>query len=602
MRKRKLTIQAHPDGSAEHFREQLNAGRGMAQGLAQSAGRSASARLQNARAFCYRLMAAYWRSLPACAGMKLRPLLEPLELPELPAPALMLADNMGAAAARLDLIEAGYQIGLTYTAMLPADFRAKHGVFYTPPVLTERLLNQATAAGVDWKHCRALDPACGGGAFLAPVAKRMLVALGECEPAFAIQNITARLAGFELDAFAAWLSQVTLDAVILSAYPSAKRLLPVVVRVCDSLAEDVAQPAFDLVIGNPPYGRVKLPARQRMRYKRSLYGHANLYGLFTDLALRHVRSGGVIAYVTPTSFLAGEYFKSLRALLAEHGPPATLDLVSARKGVFDGVLQETLLATYRRTQPAKPAPVTVIHVRSAHALSLEETGALRLPVDVAQPWLVARSVAQASLVERLARFPARLSDWGYAVSTGPLVWNRHKDQLRTREGENTYPLIWAESVTANGRFEYRAEKRNHKPFFAPRPKRDDWLITRKPCVLLQRTTAKEQHRRLIAAALPKAFLRKHGAVVVENHLNMLRPIVDVPAVPPATLAAFLNSSAADTVFRCVSGSVAVSAYELESMPLPSAERMQPLAVLLSAGADAEQIEQFCCSLYLGDVE
>jgi hypothetical protein len=44
---------------------------------------------------------------------------------------------------------------------------------------------------------------------------------------------------------------------------------------------------------------------------------SNLYGLFTDLAAQLARRGGVIAYVTPTSFLAGEYFKSLRALLAE---------------------------------------------------------------------------------------------------------------------------------------------------------------------------------------------------------------------------------------------------------------------------------------------
>ena len=41
----------------------------------------------------------------------------------------------------------------------------------------------------------------------------------------------------------------------------------------------------------------------RRRYRRSLYGHANQYGVFTDLALRWTVPGGVIAYVTPTSFL-----------------------------------------------------------------------------------------------------------------------------------------------------------------------------------------------------------------------------------------------------------------------------------------------------------
>ena len=40
----------------------------------------------------------------------------------------------------------------------------------------------------------------------------------------------------------------------------------------------------------------------RMRaYARSTYGHANLYGLFTDAGLRYAKRRGVVAYVMPTS-------------------------------------------------------------------------------------------------------------------------------------------------------------------------------------------------------------------------------------------------------------------------------------------------------------
>jgi len=117
-------------------------------------------------------------------------------------------------------------------------------------------------------------------------------------------------------------------------------------------------------------------------------------------------------------------------------------------------------------------------------------------------------------------------------------------------------------------------------------------------VLLQRTTAKEQTRRLIAACLPESFLARHGgAVVVENHLNMLRPIVDKPPVGADVLAAFLNSAAADRAFRCVSGSVAVSAYELEALPLPAPEEMAGLASLLARGAARTCIEAECARLY-----
>lgn len=111
--------------------------------------------------------------------------------------------------------------------------------------------------------------------------------------------------------------------------------------------------------------------------------------------------------------------------------------------------------------------------------------------------------------------PGRLADWGYSVSTGPLVWNRFKSQMRDRAGRGVHPLIWAEAVTADGRFIYRAEKRNHTPYFKIE-RGDGWLLVEEACVLVQRTTAKEQARRLIAAELPAEFIAKHGGVVVES--------------------------------------------------------------------------------------
>jgi adenine-specific DNA-methyltransferase len=76
--------------------------------------------------------------------------------------------------------------------------------------------------------------------------------------------------------------------------------------------------------------------------------------------------------------------------------------------------------------------------------------------------------------------------------------------------------------------------------------------------------------------MPAAFITERGAVTVENHLNMLIPTTGKPAVPPTLLSAFLNTAAADRAFRCISGSVAVSAYELESLPLPSATDLKKL--------------------------
>jgi len=155
--------------------------------------------------------------------------------------------------------------------------------------------------------------------------------------------------------------------------------------------------------------------------------------------------------------------------------------------------------------------------------------------------------------------------------------------------------VWAEAVTADGRFVFRAEKKNHTLYFKVKPG-DEWLIVKEPCVLLQRTTAKEQARRLIAAEMPAEFVLKHRGVVVENHLNMVRPM-GTPKVSPGAVAALLNSGVVDELFRCISGSVAVSAFELEALPLPSVVEMKSIEVLVNEGAARDAVDRAIAVLY-----
>jgi adenine-specific DNA-methyltransferase len=555
-------------------------------------------RLAFARAFCTRLIRSYWLEIqrPYRCAWPLDNGNAWLEGP-VDQVGITLAEEMGAAAAGLDPILASYLIGTTYTGMIPDETRSRLGVYYTPPGLTCRLLDMATRAGVDWKTCRVIDPACGGGAFLAPVAARLVSENRHLPAKTLVKMISGRVRGLEIDPFAAWASQVFLEAAVLDVCQEAGERLANVVEICNSLLTEAARGEYDLVIGNPPYGRVTLTADVRARFRRSLFGHANLYGLFTDLAVQLTKRGGVIAYVTPTSFLAGEYFKSLRSLIATEAPPVNLDFVSLRKGVFDDALQETLLATYKRGGDGTNATVHFLAPKDYERIDVKPAGKFNLPQSGSGPWLIPRTADQAPLIEVLRRMPHRLSDYGYEVSTGPLVWNRHKGQLTRNPAAGSLPLIWAECVTADGKFVFRADKKNHEPYFRPKPG-DDWLISRKSCVLLQRTTAKEQNRRLIAAELPKKIVATHGAVVIENHLNMIRAKNGSPRVTPKVLAAFLNTEVVDRAFRCLSGSVAVSAYELEALPLPSPDALAHLASLVARGASTTEIEAACSGLFL----
>jgi Eco57I restriction-modification methylase len=565
----------------------------MARGYAESR-QTEKTRLSHARAFCTDVIASYWETL--CkrhkTSMKVRPM--PLLVPTLAIDVQQTAKAVGSLIAEFPVEDAGYLIGSIYTVMLPTALRSQLGAYYTPPPLVTRLLNLAEQAGFDFNHGTVIDPACGGGAFLAPVALRMWQGDKGASPEWTFRRITKRLRGIEIDPFAAWMAGVLLEAALMPLCIAAKRRFPDVVTVADALLPAEVG-TFDLVIGNPPYGRITLDEPMRNHYARSLYGHANLYGLFTDLAMRLAKPDGVVAYLTPTSFLGGQYFKALRRLLTEEMKPVALDFIADRDGVFDDVLQETLLTAYTRKSHETPPIVSVLVPKGLNAAKVEHVGRVTITAS-GNPWMLPRTAADASFLTAIASMPTRLSDLGYTVSTGPLVWNRHKAQLRTEASADTLPLVWAESVASHG-FSFGADRRNHVPFicvYGDQPH----LIVRKSCVLVQRTTSKEQNRRLQSAVLPQEFLDKAGGAVVENHLNMVQaPSPKLAHVAPETIDALLNTEAVDRAFRCISGSVAVSAYELNALPLPNVKQMAMLEKLVARRASKRDIERAVASYY-----
>ncbi|MGQ0561386.1 MAG: HsdM family class I SAM-dependent methyltransferase [Gemmatimonadota bacterium] len=505
-----------------------------------------------------------------------------------------VAAAMAQDAAAHDFETATYLISSTYTGVLPSEYRARFGIFFTPPALVNRLLDLVEGTGIEWSKARVLDPACGGGAFLAPVAER-IIRSSKAEHLEAISDRVAKqLRGYEIDSYLGWLSTQFLRFQLVR-YGLPRKFSS---SVCSGDALDHTNEAntYDLVIGNPPYGRTTLSPVHREVFARSLYGHANLYGVFTDLAVRLTRSNGVIAFVTPASFLSGEYFKNLRYLLAAQAPPIAIDFVSDRSGVFAGVLQETVMIVLKK-QPRQKASVVVSHATPSgleSPLEIRGAGPHRIP-DGPGPWILPRAPKLRQVAERAAECQFTLKDLGVSVSTGPLVWNRHKDQLKSDAHPGTLPLIWSECVLP-GRFVFRALKKNHAPFFELRP-RQSHLVTRESCVLVQRTTATEQRRRLIAAVLPGTFVADHGGVVVENHPNIVRGGSPLFPLDLEAVAVFLNSNVADALLRCISGSVAISAFEIEQMPIPTRGILTDISDAIRAGRSRDDFDALIAETY-----
>ena len=147
---------------------------------------------------------------------------------------------------RLPKDERYYWIGTFYALLLPASERRSKATYFTPPQLARSIVAIACKNGFDVKKHTAIDPAAGGAAFLSTLALQMR------EGGLACSSITKRLRGVELDSGLAMLSETLIGDQLGTEVKK-----HAIVHVGNSLKRTLNK-RFDLVLANPPYGRISL--------------------------------------------------------------------------------------------------------------------------------------------------------------------------------------------------------------------------------------------------------------------------------------------------------------------------------------------------------
>lgn len=482
-----------------------------------------------------------------------------------------LEPELSRAQPRTDLLDATpEQLGDAYvTALDPAD-RSRTGRHYTPPVLAGALWGQAQATAGGPIDGLVFDPACGTGALLLPPLRSWL---GRCAE---LEKVPTAVGGCDLDEAAVWLGNIALASVLLPLWawlattrPRRPGPLPTLLHVGDGLA--AREPHAAGVLMNPPYGRIRLDDHERLRWSHAVYGHANRYALFMAAATAQLKPGGVLAALVPAGWLGGAYFQRLRAYLAADAPLDRVTYVRERADVFStGVLQETVLVSFVRG--AAPGEIRCAALAGNGQPIQVRVGSACAPVRPDLPWPLPREASDVQLVRHAGTLHPRLPDYGWKVSTGPLVWNRAKDRISAHRRAGSVAIVWAADL--EGGTPRWARIRQAQRWLALPPGDDRALVLDRPAVLVQRTTAPEQPRRLLAAELDAACLASWGGrVVVENHVNVLRCLDPRSPLTTRLLMLLLRSAVFDRLYRCLTGSVAVSAYELSAMPMPDRDTL-----------------------------
>jgi adenine-specific DNA-methyltransferase len=506
----------------------------------------------------------WWRRRALEAGLDVPP--------DIPFPSPLGVEQFENAGTNQELIDATpEQLADAYVLALSDSVRTKEGRHYTPAALAQALYEQAVAVHAPSVQGIVWDPASGAGMLLLPALRDWLARNEQADPADTLHKVSEAIGGRDLDHAAVWLGNVILAAELLPLWarlPERQRpALPALLTVGDGLAE-APVPAAICVL-NPPYGRVRLEPEERLRWSHVVFGHANRYGLFMAAAAASLAPGGVLSALVPAGWLGGSYFQKLRRYLADTAPLVHLTYVTDRSGVFStGVLQETVLATFRHG--GAPQELTCERITLNGTVAREAIASGWAPHQGTGPWLLPRQAGDLALVRAADNMPHRLEDYGWSVSTGPLVWNRHKDQLFSKPEGNAVKIVWAGDL--DGGQLHQEPARDSMRYLTLRDRDVKVLVLAKPAVLVQRTTAPEQPRRLLAAALDSETLARWGGrVAVENHVNVLTCSQPDSVLTPERLTLLLDSDVLDRLYRCLTGSVAVSAYELAALPLPAAD-------------------------------
>jgi len=269
------------------------------------------------------------------------------------------------------------------------------GQYYTPESLVRALLVET---GLGTSPGAALDPACGDGAFLVPLAQ-IRAQGGRPAP-------LNELCGTDLDADALLICLARL----LAAAPRGG--LPRLERRDFLLAPPVGP--FSLVLGNPPY-RVNLPEQVReelgKRYA-TVEGEKDLYTFFIEGGLRLLEPGGTLLLLTSHTWLVNHQCARLRRHVFCGHEVRRLFLLPTR--FFPKAPGVIPVVTEVRHAPKNNAPVCVYDTyvdskkwlvkRSAPADSFLEPTGLRLALaDPARSALLARMESGTARLGGIAR-------------------------------------------------------------------------------------------------------------------------------------------------------------------------------------------------------
>ncbi|MDC0769939.1 Eco57I restriction-modification methylase domain-containing protein [Streptomyces sp. HD] len=278
----------------------------------------------------------------------------------------------------------------------------RHGEVFTRRWVVEAILDLVGYKdALDLADLRIIEPACGQGAFLSPIAARLSASCrNHGRPLLdAIDAIRA----FDLVEMNVERSRATVAAQLTDDGWSASEVEKVVsswIRHGDFLLQEANAETADFVVGNPPYIRLEDVPDDRMKAYRkactSMNGRADIYIGFYETGLRRLKKGGTLGFICADRWMRNQYGRGLRKLVTRD---YSMDLVLTMHDVD----------AFEEQVSAYPA-VTVVSRRDQGTAIVADTTA-GFGDEAAREFALWAAESSEGLVEQPTYHAARLPHW-----------------------------------------------------------------------------------------------------------------------------------------------------------------------------------------------
>jgi len=349
------------------------------------------------------------------------------------------------------------KLTIELTKQLSKKEKKDQGIFITPRVIINKLLESVKKHKSDFK--RVLEPSCGTGEI--------------------IQYINDRWSGIEIDGVE--FNTKIYERVHKQPHKPGNA---VSYKHGDFMKFTTKRP-YDLVVGNPPYVVVQKEAVPS-QYEDYIVGRPNLFGLFILHSISMLKSGGILAFIIPKSFLNAAYYSKIRDYMKSVGE--ILDIVDFEKdNKFIDTQQSTFGIIWRK-----------------RGTILQNPPECRFSLKLGEHFMFTED---ATALKELFVGSTTLSRLGLSVKTGTVVWNERKPLLTDDKTKTV--LIYNSNLTEDNKIVLKDFKNDEKKQYI---QMDGQTV---PTMVVNRGNGNAAYR------LQYALVDGNKPYLIENHLNMI---------------------------------------------------------------------------------